>query len=51
MYTLGGFAVSYPVPNDMILISVISPLKIVAAASAPVPPIDSPRGPLRSSTI
>ena len=51
MYTFGGVSVEYPVPKLMILISVISPLNIVAAANAPVPPIASPSGPLRSSTI
>ena len=51
IYTFGGSVSEYPEPKLIILISVISPLKMVAAASAPVPPIASPRGPLRGSTM
>ena len=35
----GGLAAEYPLPNALMLISVIWPLKIEATAVAPVPPL------------
>ena len=49
--TLGGSVSEYPDPKLVILISVISPLKIVAAAVAPVPPMGSPAISFLLSTI
>ena len=51
MYITGGSESEYPVPKSIILMSVISPLKIVAAALAPVPPIGLPYPSFLSSTI
>ena len=51
MKILGGNSVEYPLPKLVMLISVISPLNMVAAAVAPVPPIGSPNPSFLSSTI
>ena len=51
MKILGGNSAEYPVPKLVMLISVISPLNMVAAAVAPVPPIGSPNPSFLSSTI
>lgn len=51
MNTVGGASAEYPVPNAVILISVIAPLNTVAVALAPVPPYGIPLISLLSSTI
>ena len=49
--TCGGSSSEYPSPKLVILISVISPLNIVATAVAPVPPIGLPDKSFLLSTI
>ena len=51
MKTVGGSSEEYPLPNEVILMSVIAPLKIVADAFAPVPPYGIPEMSFLLSTI